>query len=371
MTTNFDYEYGKALEQYENAKTIDEKIKALELMQSTAPSHKGAENLRSDIVGKLAKLRQKLEKSKAVKGGSKGLRFARDDSATVVLLGLPNSGKSTLLSKITNANPKISDYAFTTKVPEIGIMEYQGTKIQIVELPALVEGANKGRARGKEILSLARNGDLIVLVLLGSKEATEYSLDVLISELQLSNVVINKKKPQISINKTGSQGIEILGERNILDAPQKLYNILKQRYSHIILRIDEKAKTDDILEAMDSTKSYKKVIGIWLDGNEDCTIKGIPIYSMKIIPEIKKTIYNNLDLIIVYTRKPSEKDNDNVPVALRQNSTVKDLCNLLHKEFILKFKFARVWGSAKYPGQQVSLNYVLSANDIVELYVKN
>ncbi len=370
MTTNFDYEYGNALAQYENAKTVEEKIKALELMQSTAPSHKGAENLRSDIVGKLAKMKNKLEKSKAVKGGSKGLRFSRDGSATIVLIGIPNSGKSTLLSKITNAMPKISDYAFTTKIPEIGIMEYKGTKIQIVELPAIVEGANKGRARGKEVLGLVRNGDLVICCLLGSRETAEYSLDVLKEELELSNIIVNKKRVNLSVNKSTTQGIEIVGETNVIDGAENLFDILKERYAHIIVRVDEKASIADILNAMDYTKSYKKVIAIWLDGKEAFTYKTIKVQPYNSTEEIKKLIYDNLDLIIVHTRKPGEKDIDNVPVALRSGSTIKDLCSMLHKDFIEKFKFARIWGSGKYPGQQVSLDYPLISNDIVEFHIR-
>ena len=370
MVTNVDYEYTKALKQYAESKTLDEKLKALEYMLSTAPSHKGAENLRADIVSKIAKIKQKIEKSKVVKGKGKSLRFTAEGPATVVLLGLPNSGKSTLLSKITNAKPKISSYKFTTKLPEIGIMGYKGTKIQIVELPAIIKNSHKGKAHGKEILSLARNGDLLVCVLSGDKETVKCSIDVLQKELQKSNIVINKKKPQIFVNKTSAQGVEVFGDSNVDDI-EKLYALLKKNYSHVILRVDEKAKAEDILEAMDATKSYKKVIGIWLNGKEAFKYKKVFIYSYLNEIETKKNIYNNLDLIVVYTRKPGEKDVDNVPVALRKNSTIKDLCNSLHKDFLEKFKFARIWGSGKYPGQQVSLDYQLKPKDIVELYVRN
>jgi len=369
MVTNFDYEFAKAQRQYEDAKTIEEKIAALEYMQSAAPGHKGAENLRADIVSKLSKLKQKLEKSKALKGAGKSLRFSRDGSATIVLLGLPNSGKSTLLSKITNATPKISDYAFTTKLPEIGIMEYKGTKIQIVELPAIVEDSHKGKARGKEVLSLVRNADLLVLPLRGTKEEQEYSLNLIVSELEASNIIINKIKPQISINKTSMQGIEIVGKENVIDGWQKLMQELEQRYSHLILRVDKKANTSEILEAMDITKSYKKVLALSFD-NHIIKNNKVKVFPFEGNEETKKLIYDNLDLIIVYTRKPGEKDIDNVPVALRQGATIKELCELLHKDFIQKFKFARIWGSSKYPGQQVSLDYVLSDKDVVELYIR-
>ncbi len=369
MVTNFDFEYANALKKYDEAKTIEEKIKAMEYMISAAPSHKGAENLRADLTKRLTKLKAKLDSQKVV-SGSKSLKFTKEGSATCVLLGLPNSGKSTFLSKVTNATPKISNYNFTTKVPEIGVMNYNGAKIQIVELPAIVEDSYKGKARGKEILSLARNGDLIILICLGNLDYVKYSLSILKNELVKSGIIINKTKPNISLKKTSNPGVELVGIQNIIDGKDKLLNLLEQNnISHIILRIDEKTNSKDVFEALDITKNYKKIIGIWLDGKEDFKYENINVFAFN--DKIYDKIYSSLDLVIIYTRKPGEKDIDNIPVALKKNSTIENLCSFLHKDFLSKFKFAKVWGSSKYPGQQVPLNYILKDKDIVELYIKS
>lgn len=368
MVTNFDYEYAKALKQYEDAKTLQDKVKALELMQSTAPSHKGAENLRADIASKLSKMKSKLDSQKQLKGAGKSLKFSKEGASTIILIGLPNSGKSTLLTKLTNAMPKISEYEFTTQVPELGVMDYLGAKIQMVELPAIVKNSHKGKARGKEILSLIRNGDLIAIVFYGDLQVAKYSIETILEELDKSGVIINKKKPEINVKKMSQQGIEIVNEKNIIDGKNKLLELLnKENISHVLIRVEEKAYSYDIVEAMDITKTYKKVVGIWLDG-KDMQYNGITVYAYN--EKLKERLYNDLDLIIIYTRKPGEKNLDNVPVALKKNSSIKDLCNILHKDFINNFKFAKVWGSTKYDGQQVSQDYILKDKDIVEIYAK-
>ena len=162
--------------------------------------------------------------------------------------------------------------------------------------------------------------------------------------------------------------LEIVNENNIIDGKDKLLELFaKENISNVILRVEEKAYSYDIVEAMDITKSYKKVVGIWLDG-KDTHYKGLKIFALD--DNLKEKLYNELELIIIYTRKPGEKNLDNIPVALNKNSTIKDLCTILHKDFITNFKFAKVWGSTKYEGQQVSQDYILQDKDVVEIYTK-
>jgi hypothetical protein len=338
-------------------------------MQSTAPSHKGAENLRADIASKLSKMRVKADSQRQLKGAGKSLKFSKDGAATIIVIGLPNAGKSTLLTKLTNATPKISEYEFTTQNPELGVMDYLGAKIQMVELPAIVKNSYKGKARGKEVLSLIRNGDLVAIVFFGDLTIAQYSLNIILEELDKSGIIINKKRPEINVKKTGQDGIEIVNEKNVIEGKENLLKLLqKEGVSHVTIRVEEKAHASDIVEAMDITKSYKTVVGIWLDGDKDFKYKGVNVYAFN--NKLKEKLYKDLDLIIIYTRKPGEKNLDNVPVALKRNANIKDLCNILHNDFISKFKFAKVWGSTKYAGQQVSQDYILKDRDIVEIYVK-
>ncbi len=134
MPINASYEYFTAEKEYLNAKTTEEKIHTLEELIRVAPKHKGSENLLAELKLRLKKLKEKSEKIKKSSSGKKGIR---KDGFQCVLIGFPNSGKSSLLSKLTNANPRISEFPFTTRAPEIGTMDYFGVKAQIIEIPSI------------------------------------------------------------------------------------------------------------------------------------------------------------------------------------------------------------------------------------------
>ncbi len=139
MPINASYEYFNAEKIYLQAKTIEDKIIALEEMIKASPKHKGSENLLAELKTRLKKLKEKQEKAK--KSGKTTKKSIRKEHFQCVLLGLPNSGKSSLLAKLTNAQPKISPYPFTTSKPELGTMDYQKVKAQIVDLPSIGSAA--------------------------------------------------------------------------------------------------------------------------------------------------------------------------------------------------------------------------------------
>lgn len=151
MPTNVSVEYIKAEQRYNEAKTREEKIAALEEMLSTVPKHKGTENLQAQIKSKIAKLKKLGER----KAGRRTTTIPKEGDAQVCILGMPNSGKSTLLSKLTNANPKISDIPYTTARPELGMIDYHGVKIQLIEIPSTFE---------RIYMSIAQNSDGIIVI---------------------------------------------------------------------------------------------------------------------------------------------------------------------------------------------------------------
>ena len=134
MPINAHPDYLAAEKKYHLNQTLEEKFKALEKMISLAPSHKGAENLRAQLKTRYKKLKEKIGKEK--KKGKSAKKGIKKEDMQAVIIGMTNTGKSSLLSALTNANPKISEHNFTTKEPIIGMMGYAKTSIQLIEIPA-------------------------------------------------------------------------------------------------------------------------------------------------------------------------------------------------------------------------------------------
>jgi hypothetical protein len=156
MPINADVEYYIAESDYRDAKTTDEKIAALQKMIKLAPHHKGAHTLMMQLKKRMAALRKDAAKAKAASKGRAKFAISKEGAAQVCILGLTNSGKSLLLRTLTNARVEVGDYPFTTKRPVVGMMDYEGVKIQLVEIPATFDA---------ESMSIARTCDMLLLLL--------------------------------------------------------------------------------------------------------------------------------------------------------------------------------------------------------------
>ena len=275
MVTNPGYEYANAVKQFEAAKTDEDRLNALRLMYQTAPKHKSSEKLLADIKSKIAKLRVKIEKQQKKTGLQ--LSIKKEGAAQIVIVGTTNSGKSTLLKKLTNAKVEIAPYEFTTKEPVVGILDYKGIKLQIIEIPAIVPNF-KSTEKGPFLLSLIKQSDLAILLFNSPQE--KKMLDHELQEINIPILIYNNQE-------------------NIVDE-----------------------------------------------------------------------IWSRLDIIKIYTKQPGHKP-AYPPLALKKGSIIEDLAEHIHKDFIKKFRFARIWGkSAAFPGQQLGLKHKLEDNDVVELHLK-
>src|SRR5258708_32065207 len=180
---------------------IPEQIEAVEKELRELPHHKGTDHHIGRLRAKLARLGdQQIENgTKKGSGGGGGYAVKKHGDATVILVGPPSAGKSTLINKLTNAESKVAAYAFTTLTVIPGMMEYKNAKIQILDVPGLIEGAGGGKGRGKEVMSVARNSDLIIFMT--DPDRLDF-FKKLVKELEYAGIRINKEKPQVKIEKT-------------------------------------------------------------------------------------------------------------------------------------------------------------------------
>jgi uncharacterized protein len=268
MPTNVTVEYAKAQLKYYEAKTREQKIAALEEMISAVPGHKGCEVMKAQLKQRLAKLKEKGSS----KAASHVMTIQKEGDAQVAILGMVQSGKSTLLSVLTNARPKISDRPYTTTRPEIGTLDFEGVKIQLIEIPSNFNSM---------FMNIAQNADADVLLYRGEEDLR--GLREVVAKYNLKNTFV------------------------------------------------EISRDEDI-----------KSIGL--------------------------KIWNSLDLIRIYCKQPGKKP-ESKPMVIEKGDTVGDAANRLHKDFIRFFKFARIWGSSKYPGEKVGTDYVLKDKDILEIHM--
>lgn len=299
MPVNAGIDFKLAQEEYNKAENNTQKLMALQKMYATLPKHKGSESLQKEIKSKISKIKAIIDKEKQSKRRGYSLSIKKEGAATVIIVGLTNSGKSYVLSRITNAKPKISEYEYTTKLPEIGTMDYNGIKLQLVELPAFFKGYSDS-GKGPSFMAIARTADLILIVLNGEEHLDE-QLFLIEQEFRDSFIDLNKVPTLVLVNK-----------------------------------------------------------------NEKRFFCG---YKVANLESLKEDIWKGLDLIYVYTKTPG-KQKDYPPVALAKGSSVEDLARMVHKDFVRRFRFARVWGrSVKHDGAKVGLAHVLGEEDTIEFHL--
>jgi hypothetical protein len=289
MPINAGPEYFIAEKKYLEARTKEEKILALQEMIRTIPKHKGTETQLALLKKRLAKL--KSQKSKRTKSKSK-LSIRKLGAAQVCIIGLTKSGKSSLLNALTGKEIEIADYPYTTKEPNVCMMNFGDVQIQLIEIPSTFDS---------ESMSILHNCDEIVALLNAENpDEQKEELTRTLKERNLSN-----KKILFVVNKSDLK-------------PGSRY-----------LEISAKERT----------------------GLED----------------LKGKIWDNLGLIRIYTKSPG-KPKIIPPITLSVGSTVRDVAENVHKDFLKDFKFARIFNNSKFSGISVGLDYKLNDLDVVEIH---
>ena len=328
MPANLPPMYFEAEKRYREAKTPEDKIGALEEMLAIMPKHKGTDKLKADLRRKIARLR---DESQQKKGGARSVTpysINREGAGQIVVLGPPNTGKSSLVAKLTNASPEVGDFPHTTWKPTPGMVPYENIQFQLIDTPPISH-----EYTDPLMVDLLRRGDLLVIML-------DLKADVL---QQLEDT------------------LTILGEWRIfpegVTVPEDLKKPPSQKKMLLVVN-----KVDD----EDDTEDYE--VFVELAGTTLPTMAVSVTRGRNLTAFIEK-MYEMLNIIRVYTRAPGKEPDFTSPFVLPRESKLEDLGEKIHKDFKDRLKYARIWGTAVYDGQMVQRDYVLQEGDVAEFHV--
>ncbi len=329
MPANLPPDYKAAERRFREAKTVEDKIAAIQEMMAIIPKHKGTDKLRADLRRRLSKL--KAEQQAPSKTGRRGPSYhiPKDEAPQVVLIGSPNVGKSAIVAATTNATPEVANYPFTTRLPLPAMMPYDDIYIELIDLPPLSPDHTE-----TWLPEMIRNADAALLVV-------DLSSDDCVDMLVFVRETLAEK------------GIRLTR----IHDPQETELPRNVKPTMIVANKLDGPSAEENLEFL------KEIIG------DEFPIIAISAEAGEGVPAMKKALYEFLDVVRIYSKIPGKKAEMKKPFIVPRGSTVIDVARKIHREFGDNLKFARVWGSGKFDGQVVDRDHVVEDGDVLEIHV--
>lgn len=322
MPANLTPQYLEADRRFKAATTSQEKLLALEEMLATIPKHKGTEKMQADLKRRIAKLRAQTQQRKGAARGRPSFHVDREGAGQVVLVGAPNVGKSTLLRAFTNAQPEVADYPFTTRAPLPGMMTYENIQVQLVDLPPITSDFSEGW-----LFAIIRTADAAALV-------ADLSSDDLLAQTEQVQSALSQAKLAVTA------AARYPGEKRGLVVANKL----------------------DAPGAAGRLELFREFTG-----------SRLPVFPVSAlfgtgVEELRRALFELLSVIRVYSKPPGRKADTSTPFILKRGATVLEAAEAIHKDFVARLKYARLWGRDEYQGQMVGRDHVLEDGDVLELH---
>ncbi|EEC51210.1 predicted protein [Phaeodactylum tricornutum CCAP 1055/1] len=378
---------------------VMEKIKEIEAEMARTQKNKATNSHLGLLKAKLARLRNELfvEQSGGGGGGGEGFDVARNGDARIALIGFPSVGKSSLLNSLTTTESEAAGYEFTTLTCIPGVLRYKGSKMQVLDLPGIIEGAAHGAGRGREVIAVARSADAILIVLDAGKEGLQKHREILERELETVGIRLNQRAPDVTLTKRKAGG----GVRFASTVPQPLLGVEPEKLVTQILReyritsadilAREEITVDQLVDVIQGNREYKPCLYLY---NKIDTVTVEEVDQLARMPysivgsvaqgfnisgpfeddRLKQMMWDYLGLTRVYTKRKGSPPDVDEPVVLseiRKGTTVKSLCSNVSSELLRDFNYALVWGtSAKHAPQRCGLNHILDDEDVVQIVSK-
>ncbi|XP_077995247.1 developmentally-regulated GTP-binding protein 1 isoform X2 [Glandiceps talaboti] len=363
---------------------ILERIAEIEAEMARTQRNKATMGHLGLLKARLAKLRRELITPKGGGGGTgEGFDVAKTGDARIGFVGFPSVGKSTLLSNLAGVYSEVAAYEFTTLTTVPGVIRYKGAKIQLLDLPGIIEGAKDGKGRGRQVIAVARTCSLILIVLDVLKPLQHKR--IIEKELEGFGIRLNKTPPNISFRKKEKGGVNLTAtcaqSQLDLDLVKTVLSEYKIHNADITLRSD--ATTDDLIDVIEGNRAFIPCIYV-LNKIDQISVPELDIiykipHTVPIsahhkwnFDDLLEKIWEYLDLVRIYTKPKGQLPDYEAPVVLKSGqSCVEDFCNNLHKAIMKEFKYALVWGSSvKHNPQKVGKEHLLDDEDVIQIVKK-
>ena len=332
MPANLTPQYRKAERQYRQAQSASEQLAALQLMLQLIPKHKGTDHLQADLKARISQARKAAQAERSAPKGGLSYRIPRQGAGQIVVLGGPNAGKSRLVAELTNADPEVAAWPFTTREPLPAMMPWEDVRLQLVDTPPVT-----GQHIDPWLVDLVRTADAVVLCLDGSADdAPEQSADV-IRQLaaRRTQLASHTGFDEDDFSTVNVRTLVCVTRGDTADAGLRLELFREQ------------------LPAGPCRELPAQLVE--LDRPASCEA-------------LRTSLYQLLEVIRVYTRKPGTPPEYVDPWTLPAGGTVEDLAGRIHHDLAATVTSARVWGESAGDGRIVGREHSLCDRDMVELH---
>ena len=339
MPTNVTPEYKKAEEAYRKAREPRERLDGLKEMLRTIPKHKGTEHLQSDIKTRIKQLTEELAGPK--KGGKRSgpSHVVRNEGAAqLCMIGPPNAGKSSLHARLTGSHSDVGPYPYTTHLPIPGMLPFEDIHFQLVDLPPV-----SSEFMEPWLVNTLQHADGVLLV-----------IDVADPEcLEQVPVVLERLAEKKIFLRSGWPGLE----------PVAMHDDSEDDPFRMDLPTVLIANKSDLDPDPEEVKILEELLGL-----------RYPALTMSAetgdgVDELGAFLFKALQIVRAYTKSPGKPGDNDKPFTVRHGDTVLDVAKLVHKDIARDLKFARMWGTEVFDGQQVGHDHLVADGDLIELHV--
>jgi uncharacterized protein len=328
MPANLTPQYSKAEEAYRRAQTAQERVDCLEQMLTLIPKHKGTEKLQADLKTRLKEAREEVQVEKSAPKTAKSYRIPRQGAGSVIVIGAPNSGKSRVLKDLTNAQPEVAPYPFTTREPLPGMLTWEDVHVQLIDTPPITEHHIEPYLTG-----FVRSADAVLLCFDGSSDDAPEQTAAVLQQLQ------SRKTRLAAATGFDEEDLSIVHVRTLL----------------VVTRGDDPDAATRLEFLRELVPCPFRVLSVELDRAES-------------VAALRSAVYDALDVIRVYTKKPGKPADYADPYTIPRGGTVEDLALKVHQDLAASLKYAKVWMPDGSGGQSIGRDHVLTDRDLVELH---